>query len=96
MASSSSGHHHAPAGPYAEPVALDDAATAIRDAYKYIRDFDTARPDVTVRRPWSHGNHSPRWVIEAPDGTTRTSATVTGVRHALERDYPPSAEAGTP
>jgi hypothetical protein len=76
------------------PVVLDDDATAVRDAYKYIREFDAAHPDVTVRRPWSHGNHSPRWVIEAPGGTTQMCATVTEVRDALERDYPPPAEAG--
>jgi hypothetical protein len=96
VTSSAPRHHPAPAGPDAEPVALDDNATAIRDAYKYIREFEAARPDVTVRRPWSHGNHSPRWVIQAPGGTTQTCATVTAVRDALERDYPPPApEAGT-
>jgi hypothetical protein len=94
---SAPGHHPAPAGPDSGPVALDDHATAIRDAYKYIREFDAARPDVTVRRPWSRANHSPRWVIQAPDGTTQTHATVTAVRTALERDYPPPApEAGAP
>jgi hypothetical protein len=88
---------HLPPDAPARPVVLDEDAAAVRDAYKFVREFEAARPDVTVRRPWSAGNHSPRWVIEAPDGTTQACATVTEVRAALERTCPPpAAEAGAP
>jgi hypothetical protein len=95
VANSSFGRYPDPAGPDAEPIVLAPDATAIRDAYAYVRACEAGHPGVTVRRPWSRGNHSPHFVIEA-HGTTRTCATVTDVRAALERDFPSAAEAGTP
>ena len=88
MANSGFWHYPGPVGQDAEPVALDPAADELRAAYKFVRDCEAAHPgEVTVQRPWSHGNHSPRWLL------TRTCPDVHAVRAALERDYPaPPAE----
>jgi hypothetical protein len=92
MANSGFGYYPAPPAPGAQPLILDDDTAQVRDAYAFVRACEAAHPEITVRRPWSHGDHSPRWVLAAPDGT-RHLAAVTDVRDALERDYPPAPAA---
>ena len=98
MAISAFGHYPAPdpAGQATEPVVLDAAAAEVRAAYQFVRAFEAAHPEVTVRRPWSRGNHRPRWHLVGPAGT-RELRTVLDVHAAIESDYPaPPAEGSTP
>ena len=92
MANSGFWHYPAPAGQAVEPVELDPHAAELRDAYKFVRDCEAAHPgELTVLRPWSHGNHTSRWLL------TRTCLDVLAVRAALENDFPaPPAEGTAP